>query len=729
MPSQVRDRVVAAIGDVYDLREELGRGGMALVFRALDLRLRRQVAIKVLPPELAFNADVRTRFVREAQMAAQLSHPNIVPIFSVDERESISYIVMGLVDGEALGATLHRDGKMAIDNTRRILSEVADALDYAHRHGVIHRDVKPDNILIDRASGRAMVTDFGIARAAAEDSRLTVTGIAIGTPAYMSPEQALGEREVDGRSDIYSLAVVGYQMLVGEPPFKANNTPSMLMKHIAEQPKAIRERRPEVPQGLANALHRALAKQPEERWADAAAFRKAITTGDAPPYQPPAQAASAASSQQKNWWEIAPVAAIAPAEAFPAIPKPVGFGLRIETNFPSAPPARESRKELKRAARERVRSDIDPADTREIEERISRFRRQFFTTVGTLSFLTFINAATDTPPWVIFPMVGMGGALMKNWAPLGRLRLRFWDAVLEGDDAPALRDIRKERRTVRSIAAAFRERVKLSFGFGALSAGIFAIGSSTDYDLLIPAFVLSSTMSGLYTLGAAWSASRLIGKDMSFGEAMSGAALNEPALPPGQAQPALTLGDRARADARRRMATEVMEGPRGAPVIRACEDRLAILDVVETLNPDDRALIPDVAPTAESLVERIASLAQTVHRLDADATVENLARLDARISELKSTHGTVPPERERHRVLLERQRATVYDLVQRRDQLVSQLEHAAIVLGNMRLDLVKLRSAGIGSALEDVASATQEARAVSRDISNVLSAANEIRSI
>ena len=192
MATQMRDRIVVAIGELYDIREELGRGGMALVFRAIDLRLRRAVAIKVLPPELAFNADVRTRFLREAQTAAQLSHPHIVPIFSVDEKDNISYIVMGLVEGESLAATLRGDERMPIDTVRRILSEVADALDFAHRHGVIHRDVKPDNILLDKHSGRAMVTDFGIARAAAEDSRLTVTGIAIGTPAYMSPEQALG---------------------------------------------------------------------------------------------------------------------------------------------------------------------------------------------------------------------------------------------------------------------------------------------------------------------------------------------------------------------------------------------------------------------------------------------------------------------------------------------------------------------------------------------------------
>jgi len=189
------------------------------------------------------------------------------------------------------------------------------------------------------------------------------------------------------------------------------------------------------------------------------------------------------------------------------------------------------------------------------------------------------------------------------------------------------------------------------------------------------------------------------------------------------------VGEQARLDALRRVSAEVVDGPRGAVVVRACEDRLAILAVVATLRPDDRALIPDVTPTADSLVERIASLAQTVHRLDADATLENVARLDKRIADLRDAQGTVPAERERHRSLLERQRATVQDLVHRRDQLVSQLENASIVLGNLRLDLIKLRSSGIGSALDDVTSATQEARAVSRDIGHVLDAAGEIRAL
>ena len=181
MNDYLRDRVTVAVGNHYLIENEIGRGGMAVVYKATDLRLNRPVAIKVLPPYVAFNADVKTRFIREAQTAAQLSHPNIVPIYSVDDREkdSIVYFVMSYVDGESLGVRLSREGAWPIDQTIRVLRDVADALAYAHSHGVVHRDIKPDNILIDRASGRPLVTDFGIARAAAGETRLTITGDAV----------------------------------------------------------------------------------------------------------------------------------------------------------------------------------------------------------------------------------------------------------------------------------------------------------------------------------------------------------------------------------------------------------------------------------------------------------------------------------------------------------------------------------------------------------------------
>ncbi|HJR43090.1 MAG TPA: serine/threonine-protein kinase, partial [Gemmatimonadaceae bacterium] len=278
MSDLLRDRLIVAVGEQYDVQGELGRGGMAIVYRAIDVRLRRQVAIKLLPPDLAFRPEVRARFLREAATAAQLSHPNIVPIYTVDEREGLVYFVMGCVDGESLAARLAREGRTPIAEARRILQGVADALGFAHERGVIHRDVKPDNILLDAHTGRPLVTDFGIARAAEADSRLTVTGFAVGTPAYMSPEQAMGERDVDGRSDIYSLGIVAYQMLAGELPFTASNTPAMMMKHLSERARPLASLRRDVPPALAAAVERALAKKPEQRFATAYQFRDAIVS-------------------------------------------------------------------------------------------------------------------------------------------------------------------------------------------------------------------------------------------------------------------------------------------------------------------------------------------------------------------------------------------------------------------------------------------------------------------
>src|SRR5687767_6824331 len=255
---------------------------MSIVYRALDRRLKRHVAIKVLPPEFAFDPAVRERFRREAQTAAQLNHPNIVPIHSVDEKEGLAFFAMTLCDGDSLAQQLAKRARPPVEEVRRVICEVADALAYAHMRGVVHRDIKPDNILLDRETGRALVTDFGIARAAEAGSRLTVTGIAVGTPAYMSPEQALGEHEIDGRSDIYSLGVVGYQMLTGVTPFVANNTPSMLMKHVSELPAPIARHRRDAPPDLAAAIERALSKRPEDRWQTASEMRAVLAGGSTP---------------------------------------------------------------------------------------------------------------------------------------------------------------------------------------------------------------------------------------------------------------------------------------------------------------------------------------------------------------------------------------------------------------------------------------------------------------
>jgi serine/threonine-protein kinase len=283
--TELRSLVERALNAHYELDIEIGRGGMGVVYRAKDRRLKRTVAIKVLPPELAFRSEIKTRFLREAEMAAQLNHPNIVDIYAVDESGGIVFFVMAYITGDNVAKLLHEHGTLSIDQTRRILRDVADALAYAHERGVIHRDIKPDNILIDADSGRPMVTDFGIARAVSEgETRLTATGIAIGTPTYMSPEQAAGERAIDGRSDLYSLGILGYQMLSGEPPFVANSTPAILVKHVSERPTPIEQRRSDVPPDLARVIMQLLEKDPANRFPSAGAVVVALDTGRMPAF-------------------------------------------------------------------------------------------------------------------------------------------------------------------------------------------------------------------------------------------------------------------------------------------------------------------------------------------------------------------------------------------------------------------------------------------------------------
>ena len=616
----MHDRVVAAVGDLYDVGEEIGRGGMAIVYRALDLRLRRHVAVKVLPPEYAFRHDVKERFLREAQTAAQLSHPNIVPIFSVDERQGIVYFAMALVEGESLAQRLGRGLAPAFDEVRRILHDVADALAYAHARGVVHRDIKPDNILIDLHAARPMVTDFGIARAAEADSRLTVTGVAVGTPAYMSPEQALGEREVDGRSDIYSLGVVGYQLLAGELPFKANNTPAMMMKHISEIPRPLAERRRDVPRALAAAVERALAKKPEDRWPDAAAFRDAVLGIDVPHAH---RAESRASHADRGGADRSRPATPAPLPPVPVSP-PVDHDLQRHHE--------QHRKPGQRRERKKKEDTLERFAERPVEQRLRLLRGQIVGTVGTIGGLAAINVMTSPDfLWFIFPAIFMSAGLFSRAATL-------WG------DGVGLRDIFRRTPPQQRVAA------------------------------------------------------RAHG-----------------ALPPADSVP-------------QHVPHEVLNGPHGATIRRAAVDHAAILAIIQRLDKVDRELLPDVVPTVNALMERVGSLAQMLHQLDADATPELLKSIEDRIAAVeREPDGSA--DRERRLTLLGRQRTTVSDLLRRRRRVSAQLESASLALHNLKLDLIKLRSSGVQSALADVNSATLEARALSRDIEHVLDAADEVRKL
>ncbi len=586
MSDLLKDRVIVAIGTQYDIADEIGRGSMGVIYRATDLRLHRTVAIKVLPPDLAFRPETRERFLREAEMAAQLSHPNIVPIFSVDEKSGIVYFVMAHVDGESLGERIEREPRPPLDLVRRVLRDVADALDYANRRGVIHRDIKPDNILLDRHGERPVVTDFGIARVAETQSRLTVTGVAVGTPAYMSPEQAMGDRELDGRSDIYSLGVVGYRMIAGELPFRANSSASMMMKHISEQPLPLAGKRPDAPRELLEAVERALAKHPEDRWQHAGQLRDALDmlptasfTGAAPVY--------------------------APAPVRLGNPQPV---------------PREKKK------RKKKEDSLEVFAGKPLEERLRIARRDVFIAGAGVTVLAGFNALT----WPMF----------------------FWT--------------------------------------------------------LFPAFFMG--WSVVAKVGTLWS---------------EGVPLRDVFRPNRDPRPARELPS---ADAKSLAPSDVLAGPHGVAVRRAAEDRAHIQLIVENLSKPDRELVPEVLPTVDALAERIAMLAQMLHRLDHDVAPGTLERLEARLAEVER-EGPSAIDQERRLALLRRQQKTLMDLAERRARVARQLESAGLALENLRLDLLKLRSSGVQAAIHDVQNATQEARALSREIGHVLDAAEEVRKL
>lgn len=273
----------AALAGEYSIQRELGRGGMGVVYLARDVRLDREVAIKMLPVHLAGSAESRDRFVREARIAAGLSHPHIVPIHRVGEADGLVYFVMSYVEGETLGERLRTRGPLSAADAARVLREVAWALAYAHGRGIVHRDIKPDNILLEAGTGRALVTDFGIAHGGAHQGSSTDLGLAAGTANFMSPEQARRE-PVDGRSDIYSLGVVGYLAVSGRLPFEAPNLSTLLARQTTETAPGISKAAPGLPTVLAAAIDRCLDRNPANRFPDGEALAAALApTPDARP--------------------------------------------------------------------------------------------------------------------------------------------------------------------------------------------------------------------------------------------------------------------------------------------------------------------------------------------------------------------------------------------------------------------------------------------------------------
>jgi serine/threonine-protein kinase len=605
-------RVSRAVEPAYDIEYEVGRGGSGIVYRATDRRLKRSVALKILPPDLAFRSDIRERFMREAETSARLNHPNIVPIFSVDERDGLAWFVMALIEGESLGDRVRLKGAVSFADARRILREVADALAYAHARGVVHRDIKPDNILIDGETNRAMVTDFGIARATTEgESRLTATGTAIGTPAYMSPEQCAGERQLDGRSDLYSLGAVAYYMLTGQPPFDGPSSPVIMMKQVTEQPAAMSRYRGDIPRDLDTIVMRLLEKDPSNRFADGAALIAAL---DGAPVAPLPASSRRMPTLATGFNERAMFA-------------PIPGLLNARSAIHEARQLRRDARELRREARE---------DSRPLPDRIRSFRRHLVSYVGTTGFLFAVNAATNHHFWwAVFPAMAMTMGLMNRGGALWAAGARFSDVFGSGRTLP------------------------------------------------------DSSPS------------------------------NAAALPAPSASPAPS--DDAN------MIAEVLAGPRGNVARQAVSDRRAIKDLVSRMSKADREMLPDVEGTAEGLYQRIAELGRALHRLDGEVGPGRLPEIDARIAQSEQSPDN--SDRERLLRLLKRQREMLASLLESRERLSGQYESAGLLLQNLKLDLIRMRSSGLQSGLADVTSVTQEARALSREIGYVLAAADELRDI
>src|SRR5687767_5289265 len=658
--------VASVLQPHYEVDSEIGRGGMGIVYCAQDKRLKRNVAIKLLPPELAFRTDIRSRFLREAETAAQLSHPNIVPIYNVEERENLVFFIMAFIAGDNLATRLQKEGVMEAGEVRKILREVADALAYAHKRNVVHRDIKPDNILLDADTGRAMVTDFGIARALTDtgDSRLTATGMAIGTPAYMSPEQSAGESDIDGRSDLYSLGVVGYQMACGELPFNAPNTPSMLVKHLSERPVPVEHRRIDLPPDLSRIIMLLLEKDPANRFPDAESLVVALAGGAIPQRtlgshmptlaeEEPQRRGFSSAGARPSWMPVNTRMVSGPRAAMVPVPNP------DELARWDAPPVRKFRKKL--APYIAVNAIIVP---------LSIFGE------GGFLFIT------------MFWSIGMAVQYSKlwqdgyNWRDVFRQprdRMLFDVAAETIDDARALFDETK-REQVRARA---RERERRVGG------GLFAPAPMASMPPMIP-------------MGSMGSASRRMARSPLPGE-------TAPVPLPSDNSPygsALNQIKSDRDEIQRQVLTMTKSERELIPDVGTSADAVykkAML-VAATLAELD---LRDSRDTPESIEREITDLEAKANPLDYRASEERVRRL---------AH-------------LKRQRRVVADLRKTRADAETKLEHCRTLLRSMRLELLRYRSAGMSVPPAGLTMVTQQAQVVVKEMGYLSDAAAEVNAL
>ncbi|MEQ1692593.1 MAG: protein kinase, partial [Gemmatimonas sp.] len=652
---ELRAHVENALCATYEVDQEIGRGGMGIVYRARDKRLKRHVAIKLLPPELSFRRDVRTRFLREAETAAQLSHPNIVPIYSVDEVGNLVFFVMALIDGDNLATQLQKRGPLPIEDVRRWLTEVGEALAYAHSRGVIHRDIKPDNILVDAIDGRALVTDFGIARAGTDSGdtpRLTATGMAIGTPAYMSPEQASGDRDLDARSDLYSLGIVAYQMLVGEPPFIGNTTPALLVKHLAEMPVPVDQRRQDVPPDLARIVMRLLEKAPEQRFQTAGEMVQAMKSGIVP--QTPIPAGTGSSSP--IMFNGAPIGGMRLSEprgavdnrgyAAPAYSSRTGIASSV-SNSPN-----EGFRSLSAQGAGGGATYGGSSDTYlpGMEERarwdaplVRKFRKRlgpYLFVNGALVLVSIFGSSEFfgvTTIWTVF----MAWQYAKLWSAgydwhdvLRQHRDRMLGEVISdvGDSLHATFS-RKKRDELRSQGR---------------------LGNNALRGVLAPQ---APTPDG---------GSAAVSRRPAIGASAAGKYGGSPAAP-------------ARDDSL---------GEYVGTVRQARADREEIGRLLATIPPAERGRIPDVASTAIELVNRIESMAIDLTLVNREFGVDRARAIDTEILALEAEANPLETTKSEGRVRrlaqLRRDRRAVADVERKREARHAQIESCRLALENMR---------------------------------------------